>query len=278
MSKRSPEHLAAMAAGRARKALERKQAADARALPAGAQRDELRAINKDHLEQEMEARVNKQGIEGIDRSKLERKDNEIQRHIRRRDKSSGIPVKGMEPGYRYAFLTNSMNHGSQAQANIRQQLSDAKSVGYVPVQGKDPAGAEYEGGDGVSGTTLRGVGDVFLHKIREEDYQATLAEDREKAQRQGIIEDRAVVYARERLGMNVMHNIADPTDNFVQQRERNVGAGSLRSETITVGINPGVMVNSSPATEGDFRRGSLKMPNGQTYTPEMAARAYGRRV
>jgi hypothetical protein len=260
----SGEHKQKLAEGRARAALARKQAADARALPPGADRNELRAINKDQLEEQIEERANEAEIEAIDPAKLERKDNEIMRHVRRRDRNgSGVPVENMEAGYRYAWLTNATAHGTTAQPSIRQQLADAKGVGYVPVQGKDAAGKKFESGDGVSGTTLRGVGDVFLHKIREEDYQETLREDEEKNRRQGIIEDRAVVYARDRLGMNVMHNIADASDNFVSQRERSLGSEALKP----------VSQATTHFTEGDLRRGSMKGPDGQTLKPGFERRS-----
>lgn len=246
-----------MAEGRARAALARKQAADATALPAGATRNEQRAVNKDALEERIETRTKEAGIESVDESKFRREDNEIQRHVRRRDKSSGVPIKNPEPGYRYAWLTNAQTHGDQARANIRQQHADAKDRGYQTVQGDDPAGKEFEGGDGVSGTTARGVGDVYLAKIREDDYQDMLAEDEEKRERQGAVEDRSVVYAAERLGRaglaNTMHNITNANDAFVTSR---ISANER---------NPIVM--TSTVTEGDLRRGSMKGPGGRIMQP-----------
>jgi hypothetical protein len=246
-----------MAEGRTRAALARKAAADATVLPAGATRDEQRAINKDALDERIEARTNEAGMEAVDSAKFSRKDNEIQRHVRRRDKTSGVPIKGAKPGFRYAWLTNASTHGDQARANIRQQHADAKDRGYQTVQGDNPAGKEFEGGDGVSGTTARGVGDVYLAEIREDDYQELLAEDEEKRERAGAVEDRSVVYASERLGRqglaNTMHNINDPNDAFVASR---ISASERQPITMT-----------STVTEGDLRRGSMKGPGGRIMQP-----------
>jgi len=256
----SPELRQKMKEGQARAALARKQAADATALPAGALRNEQRAINKDALDERIETREQEAGIEAIDRSKLNQRDNEIMRHVRRRDKSSGVPVTGMEPGKRYAWLTLGTSFPDRARTAIRQMNADAKDRGYKPVEGRDnPVGKEFIGNDGMAGTTGRGVGDVYLAEIREEDYQDIEAESREKAERQGQVEDRSVVFARDRLGRaglpNTMHNLVDPNDNFVNQRGRSLG----------VDRNPVTM--TSQFTEGDVRRGSIHGPGGQVMKP-----------
>jgi hypothetical protein len=246
-----------MREGRTHAALARKQAADATVLPAGATRNEQRAINKDALDQRIETRESEAGIESIDQSKFRTEDNEIQRHVRRRDKTSGVPIKGMQPGKRYAWLTLGSSHGDSARANIRQMNADAKMNGYKPVEGDNPAGKEFAGNDGMAGTTGRGVGDVYLAEIREEDYQELIAEDEEKRERQGAVEDRSVVYAAEKLGRaglgNTMHNITDANDSFVRSRI----SESERSPVIM----------RSTVTEGDLRRGSMRGPGGRIMQP-----------
>lgn len=253
----SPEHLQKIKEGKARAALERQQAADATALPAGALRDEQRAINADALEERMEKRKEEAGIEAIDAAKLTREEPEIRRHLRRRERASGIPIKGTQPGFRYAWLTHGQFFGPNAKTNVSKQHADAESFGYETVQGNDPAAKEYESGAGMAGTTGRGVGDVYLAKIREDDYQDMLEEDRMNLDRQGAVEDRSVVYAQEKLGrnglQNTMHNIADANDHFVTTRI----SAAQRSP----------IVATTQVSEGDLRRGSMRGPGGRIMQP-----------
>ena len=253
----SPAHLQKMKEGRAAAALARKQAADATALPAGAARDELRAINADALEERIETRKNEAGIEAVDVAKLTREEPEIRRHMRRRDRSSGIPIKGTQPGYHYAWLTHGQFFGANAKTNVSKQHADAESFGYETVQGNDPAGKEYESGAGMAGTSGRGVGDVYLAKIREDDYQDMLDEDRRNLDRQGAVEDRSVVYAQEKLGRNglanTMHNISDANDHFVTSRI----SAAERSPVVA----------TTQVIEGDLRRGSMRGPGGRIMQP-----------
>lgn len=255
------EHKQRIREGKARARLARQQAQPVVDLAAGKDRNEQRAINKDSLERQIEENAAETGIESIDRSKLERRDPEIERHIRRRrDRSSGIPVDNMQPGYRYAWVTIAGPHGESARGNIRQMNADAKAVGYETVEGNMPEAEDFKGNDGMAGTTARGVGDVRLMRIKEEHYQETLAEDRERAERQGIVEDKSVVFARDRLGANVMHNFADDNDRFMTARVD----PSLRTP-VTMGRAPAL--NTTHFTEGDIRRGSMKGPNGQNLPP-----------
>lgn len=256
--KLSPEHLAKLAEGRARKKLERLEAGPVAALPAGALRDEQRAINADALAERIETRQNEAGIEAVDASKLKQEDREIQRHIRRRDKSSGIPVKGMQPGKRYAWFTVGSFFGANAKSVIAKQHADAESFGWQTVTGENnPVGKEHMGGAGMAGTSARGVGDVVLKEIREEDHEAMLEEDRENLARQGAIEDRSVIYAQEKLGRhglaNTMHNITDANDAFVSSRI----SAAERSPVVA----------TTQVSEGDLRRGSMRGPGGRIMQP-----------
>lgn len=253
----SPEHLQRMKEGRARAALARKEAQANADLAPGKDRDEQRAINADALQERIETRKEEAGIEAVDRDKLTREEPEIRRHLRRRDRSSGIPIKGTQPGFRYAWLTHGQFFGANAKTNVSKQHADAESFGYETVQGNDPAGKEYESGAGMSGTSGRGVGDVYLAKIREDDYLDMLDEDRLNLDRQGAVEDRSVIYAREKLGRagmaNTMHNITDANDRFVESRI----SSAERSPVVA----------TTQVTEGDLRRGSMRGPGGRVMQP-----------
>jgi hypothetical protein len=253
------EHKKKMAEGRAKARLAAKQAQPVVDLAAGAERDEQRAINRDALEQRAQVRMEEAGIEAVDPAKLQREDREIRRHLRRkRHGDSSIPVDNMQEGYRYAWLTNGTVHGDQARADIRRQLADAKLNGYEPVQGDDPEAASFKGGDGVSGTSMRGVGDVMLYRIHEDDYRAMEEDSAEKERRNGSVEDRSVVFAQDRLGRqglpNTMHNITDPNDHFATSR-------------ISPDLRSAVVMKTTQFTEGDLRRGTMKGPNGETLKP-----------
>jgi hypothetical protein len=252
------EHKKALAEGRARAAMERGETeniipAD---LPPGADRDEAIAMVADRNAEKIEENMSRDGIEAVDSGKFAQRDNEILRHV---DEGS-VPVTGAKSGYRLAWLTkadSSMSSG--AVAAVRRMLSDARSVGYRPVQGDDhPTGQEFIGNDGATGTTLRGVGDTILHEIREEDYQSMMLRNRQRALRQGAVEENAVVWANQRLGQaglpNTMHGAAGDfrTDPLMDRFAGPIG----RPETLT-----------STWSEGDIRRGSARGPGGETLQP-----------
>lgn len=252
------EHKRALAEGRARAAKERGDTENLipSDLPPGVDRDEALSMVADRNEEVIEENMRRDGIEGLDESKFRQRDNEILRHV----DETGIPVTGKREGWRLAWLTKTdSTMSSGAVAAVRRMLSDARNAGYKPVQGDDhPTGQEFIGNDGAAGTTLRGVGDTILHEIREEDYQAMMRRNRERAIRQGAVEENRTLWANNRLGEvglpPLVHGAAGDfrTDPLMDRFAGPAG----RPETLT-----------STWSEGDIRRGSARGPGGGTLQP-----------
>src|ERR1700676_4858321 len=99
----SPEHIAAMKAGRVRAAEKRKlEAKNTTAMPAGHERDEQRRINKDVNEERIEKRDAQFETEPIDQSKLNQRDNETMYRVEQMNEED---VENPQPGYRSARIT-----------------------------------------------------------------------------------------------------------------------------------------------------------------------------
>ena len=233
----------AMAAGRAAAAAKRRDAKNMKPadMEAGHSRDEAERMVKDHLEEQIDA--NADNIEAIDATKLNRKDNEIQRHIVRRGPDRGqIPVQNRQPGYEYmrhpvvdAFSDNS------ARAAVRASIERAKSWGWELVTGNMPEDSDFAGNDCASPSTARGIGDTCLWRITKENFDAMIAYDREMQDRQGQVEERLATIARN-AGVNARGGDVSK-DPYLQQV---FGAAAAQPFTIT-----------SKFTEGDMRRGSI---------------------
>lgn len=236
-----------MAEGRAKAALERKNAASIvpKDLPAGHDRDEARKMVADHLEERAETEAADLGIEAIDASKLKQKDNEIQRHIVRKGPQSGtIPVENPQRGYRYmrhsvigAFEDNS------ARAAVRLSLENAKSWGYEFVKGDDPEDSRFDGNDCAAGTSMRGIADTLLMRISEENYQRMMQYDANRRFRQGQVEERLAVIGQQ-VGLPTHVSAGDfSKDPYMSQM---FGKDKAAAEVYRSNFN-----------EGDMRRGSI---------------------
>jgi hypothetical protein len=253
----TPEHRAAMNAGRVRAAEARKLAArSTEGMAAGHERDEQRRVNKDANEERIEKRDDALDLEGIDESKLKHRDNET---LARLEQIDAEDVQNKQPGYRYARITCPEGYGYNAKANIRQMKALAEKNGYEPVQGEMLEDKRFKGNDHANGGTLRGLADTFLWRIREEDYQAMMERGAEKARREGAIEDQTVRYAESR-GVHTFDGQAGQfrSGSLMAQVARDAG----RVETFM----PMNRVQTK-VTEGDLRRGSMRGPDGQIMKP-----------
>jgi len=256
----TPEHIAKMKAGRVRAAEARKLAAKSTVgMPAGDERNEQRAINKDALAERAEKHDEQHGLEALDPSKLAHRDRETQARIEQIDAEG---VENPQPGYRYARITCPEGYSYNAKANIRQMKMLAEANGYEPVNGNMPEDERFKGNDHANGGTLRGLADTFLWRIREEDYQAMQAKNAEKARRQGGVEEQTVRYAESR-GIRTMHGAAGDfraSDPLMAQVAGDAGRVEVfrgqRPQTVTTKV-----------TEGDLRRGSMRGPGGQIMKP-----------
>lgn len=233
----------AMAEGRAKAAKERR---DAKAMkpadmPVGHERDEAMRMVKDHLEERAANEFADMG--GIDQTKLNRKDNEIQRHVVRRGPDRGqIPIQNPQPGYQYMRhpVVDSFSDNS-ARAAVRASIERAKSWGWELVTGNMPEDKDFEGNDAAGPSTARGVGDTCLWRITQENYDAMMRYDREMQDRQGQVEERLATIARN-AGVNARGGDVSK-DPYLQQV---FGAAAAQPVTITSKFN-----------EGDMRRGSI---------------------
>lgn len=213
-------------------------------LPPGHARDEARRKVKDQLEEQIEREEAQTGVSALDEAKFRHVDNEIARHVSRRQRGRGLDVQDSQPGFRYVRLTAANNYKSaNAEAAIRELHDEAKEFGFVPVQGTDPEDERFRGNDNAAGTSLRGVGDTILYRIAEADYQAMLADFRRKQERQGFVEHDSVVYAQRRAYMGGGDLTRDP------QLARRFGPSASQS-----------VLMHEEFTEGQLRRGGLS-PN-----------------
>jgi hypothetical protein len=236
-------------------------------LPAGHERDEAERKVADELQEEIETRQARDGIEPIDEAKLARRDNEILGQL---DSAGFIPIENREDGKNYVFLTVADGYPDNAKANIRQMHADAKRFGFKPVQGDSPVAANLKGNDSAGPTSLRGVGDTVLFEQTEEARRAMEEADQRKLDNQMAVEENSVVYASERLSRaglpNTMHGVAG---DFGKDPLMGRMAGSA-GRTETFQYNP----NRTNFTEGDLRRGSMPGPDGRTLQPGFDARRF----
>jgi len=174
-------------------------------LPAGHKRREAQKQVQEELGQRIDQHAEQTGIEAVDPNKLKQRDNEIARHV---DYTGSIPVVGAQRGYRYARLTVSNGMSGPASANVRTMHHTAKSIGYEIVEGEDPEDIRFKGNDAATGTTMRGVGDTILARIREEDYQRQMALNQAKERRKNAIEEQFVVFGHRTLERHGMANTA----------------------------------------------------------------------
>ena len=239
-------------------------------IPAGHERDEALRETADKLQEEIEARQERDGIEPLDASKFAKRDNEILGQL---DSAGFIPIENAEPGKRYVFLTAADGYPDNAKANIRQMHATAKRLGMRPVEGKkedNPVAANLIGHDVAGGTSLRAVGDTVLFEQSEEMAQQMEMADQRKLDNQMAVEENSVVYASERLGRaglpNTMHAMAG---DFSRDPVMGRVAGAA-GHTETFQYNP----NKTNFTEGDLRRGSLKGPDGRPIQPGYETRRF----
>lgn len=222
-------------------------------LPAGHPRNEAKQRVKDDLEARIDANAE---TEAIDPAKLNQRDNEILRHVVEGGPETGsIPVENAQQGWRYGRFTVADGFGSAARANIRSMHEAAKLNGWRPVSGEDTEDERFKGNDCAGGSSLRGVGDTILMKIREEDYQRMLAKSREKQRREGAIEEQSLILA-ERHGVRTMHAVAGDFNQDPMMAR--VAGDAGREETYRM---------RTTITEGDLRRGSMRGPDGRVLQP-----------
>jgi len=236
-------------------------------IPAGHEREEVKKSVADSLQEEIETRQARDGIEPIDASKFAQRDNEILGQL---DAAGNIPIENRRPGFRYVFLTAADGYPDNAKSNIRQMHATAKRLGMKAVQGNDnPVAANLIGNDVASGTTLRAVGDTVLFEQPEEAAQDMEAASQRKMDNMMAVEENSVVYASERLGRhglpNTMHGMAG---DFGRDPVMSRIAGSA-GHAETFQYNP----NRTNFTEGDLRRGSMPGPDGRTLQPGFERRA-----
>ena len=236
-------------------------------IPAGHEREEVKKAVADSLQEEIETRQARDGIEPIDASKFAQRDNEILGQL---DAAGNIPIENGRPGFRYVFLTAADGYPDNAKSNIRQMHATAKRLGMKAVQGNDnPVAANLIGNDVASGTTLRAVGDTVLFEQPEEAAQDMEAASQRKMDNMMAVEENSVVYASERLGRhglpNTMHGMAG---DFGRDPVMSRIAGSA-GHAETFQYNP----NRTNFTEGDLRRGSMPGPDGRTLQPGFERRA-----
>lgn len=218
-------------------------------IEAGHKRDEAKRIVTDQLEEEIETRSEKLGIEAIDESKFNQQDNEILGQFQPDEFGIGrIPIKNAQPGFRYAFLKMPGTCRESDTKNATRQMVDLSHWhGYQFVQGDDPEAVNLKGNDAAETGTMRGVGDTCLARISEEAFQRMDRRMRHKQARDGAIEDNQVVFAQKR-GLD---------------RNFHVGAGDLRQDPVLARgftaeqATPTTMRATSTFTEGDMHRGSI---------------------
>ena|SRR5579859_5454923 len=218
-------------------------------LPAGHERDEATRRVADHLEERIETENAKLGIEAVDQAKLDRRDNEILGRFEPDESGIGrIPIKGAQPGFRYAFLKMPSTCGSgDSKSATRQMIEQGRALGYEFVQGDDPEAKNLKGNDAAETGTLRGVGDTCLARISEDAWLRMDMRMRRKQERAGAIEDNSVVFAQERgLGRNFHAAGGDLSKDPVLAR----GFSAEQSGPVT-------MRAKATFTEGDVRRGSI---------------------
>lgn len=223
-------------------------------IPAGHKRDEARRVVADELAAKIEENEARDDIHALDETKLNRRDNEIVRHV----EDGSVPIQGAQPGYRYAWVTVAGSYReSGARANIRMMHDVMKRAGYEAVSGNNPAGQEFEGNDEAAGTTLRGVGDCILFQIREEDYQALQRRNAEKQQRQQAVEQNRVVWANQEL----THAGLPPTMHG--------GAGNFTDPVMSRAFGSqgqSIVYTANAAEERALREGTMKV-GGETVQP-----------
>ena len=162
-------------------------------LPAGAKRDEAKAIVKDLLQEEMEDPEVGGTMEAIDPAKLNRKDNEIQRHLSRDPATAGeIECSGLDhDNFFYAWMPEESQFTTNgARAAIRRSISVAQRWGFRYVDHDDPEGREFLGKDSAAGSNRRGCGDTLLMRISLENKKAMDQHFRLLQERQGMVEER----------------------------------------------------------------------------------------
>lgn len=232
--------------------------------PAGYKRAEAKAIVKDQLEQRVEEENAAVGMEAVDQAKLDHRDNEIIRHlIPRGPKRGQVAIENAQPGYRYAMFTVADGYGSQAQRDISEMHTKGADFGYQPVQGDSPEAPNLKGQGRASGSTLRGVGDTVLMRIREDEAQQMDEYHAELQRRKGAVEEKSLMLA-ERYGVRTMHAVAgdfrsDPLMASVAGEAGRVESFRMRTDF----------------SEGDLRRGSMQGPDGRILQPGFEMR--GRR-
>jgi len=244
-----------MAAGRARKAAERKAAALIKPadLPAGHTRDEAKRIVADANAEQIEENEAALGIEAVDQAKLDRKDNEIQRHIVRKGPMTGtIPVENAQPGFRYIrHAAVEAFHDYSARAAVRASIEKHQAWGFEVVSGSMPEDAQFKGNDMAAGSSARGIGDTILMRISEENWQKLQEYNADRLARQGAVEERLQTIG-DRYGIRTEVGAG----NFENKPLLKAAFGAGQSQPEIYRINrPAVM--KSNFTEGDLRRGSI---------------------
>lgn len=157
------------------------------AIPAGHVRNEALHSLRDDAVQNAETLESETGAIPLDPAKLDVKnvDNEIAAHWN--PERGDIPFSHPQEGYQYAWVTHGGPHSDQAQTSIRAMHSRMERVGWHKVDGNMPEGKEFIGKDCASATSMRGVGDTFLWRIRREDWARVEDANRRKELRdQGI--------------------------------------------------------------------------------------------
>lgn len=212
-------------------------------MPAGHEREEATKRVADQLAEKIETNAAQSGLEAIDPSKLAQRDNEILRHV---GQGGVVDVSNMQPGFRYAFMPTPAQY-RDARSAIRMMISSAQSNGWHAVKEDMPEGREIKGNDAAETSSLRGVGDCVLYRIREEDAAIMDAKQQRKQQRSSAIEDQSRVFASERgIGANY-HAVAG---DFRQDPEMARRFSVEQSSPVT-------MRATSTFTEGDLHRGSI---------------------
>jgi hypothetical protein len=224
-------------------------------IPAGHKRNEENRKRTDKLAERKEVESEKFGIGAIDPAKMEQRDNEIVRHV---DPISGdIPVENPQPGYRYARVTVSDGYGPEAQISIRMMHQELRRWGWHPVSGPDPEDKRFEGNDRATGTSLRGVGDTILYRIREEDYRRLESAINRKLARQGAVEENVTVFNDKLHRAGVRGEYREVVGDFSgdPRLSRYYGAAGQRE------------IFTTTFDENDLRRGTITGPDGRPLQP-----------
>lgn len=245
------EHKRKMAEGRAKKALERKDAANLKPadLPAGADRQEAHARVRDHLEEQIEKRDAALEIEPIAREKLAKREYEMMKYATDR---TGVQNARPDREYLY-FPLSQFRKTTEAQLEVDRNHDVAMSKGWMTVSGDMKEDERYKGNAGAAGTTLRGKGDCILHWMPKDEYDRMVAKGNEEHNRRFGYQEQDVVRFAERAGIGgQMHGVAG---DFSQDPLMNRVAGAAgRVETFR--RQPSAVMKSN-FTEGDIRRGSI---------------------